>query len=217
MIKAIIFDMDGLLIDSEPIWRAVEIEAFATVGIQLTDEMFLETVGWRLDQVTEYWFKKSPWQNKSKTQLQLEIYDAMESSIRLQGQPLPGALEAIKYVQTKGLKAAVASSSPSRLIEAMVSRFSLRDSFDVLHSAENEPEGKPHPAVFLTTAQKMNVSPDECIAVEDSPPGISSAKGAGMLCLAVPDKHADLNQFMEADIVIDSLISFPRALERLLD
>lgn len=217
MTKAIIFDMDGLLIDSNPIWSSVEIAAFATVGVHLTAEMCSETMGWRLDQVIEHWFAKNPWSNKSKAQLQTEIYDAMEEAIVTRGQPLPSAIEAVKYVKSKGLKTAIASSSPTRLISAMVNRFSLHDSLDAIHSAEFEPQAKPHPAVYISTATKLGVSPEECIAVEDSPPGIASAKSAGMMCLAVPDRHANLNQFIEADIVIDSLKSFPRALERLID
>jgi HAD superfamily hydrolase (TIGR01509 family) len=130
---------------------------------------------------------------------------------------MTGALEALNYVKAKGLRCAVASSSPLIQIEAMTSSLSLNDLIDVLHSAKSESEAKPHPAVYLSTAQKLSVLPEECIAVEDSPTGIASAKGAGMLCCAVPEWQADLNQFMEADIVIDSLKSFPRALERMLD
>ena len=217
MLKAVIFDMDGLLIDSEPIWRAVEIDLFATVGINLNDELCAQTAGWRLDHVIEHWYQTAPWQNKTKSALQKEIYDAMENAISTQAAPMLGALEAIKHVKAKGLKTGLASSSPFQLINAMLKRFSIETDFDALHSAQDEKLGKPDPAVYISTANKLGLAPDACLAVEDSAAGVQSAKGAGMLVCAVPDRQADLTQFMEADLIIDSLKSFPRSLERIID
>lgn len=187
---AAIFDMDGLLIDSEPIWRRVEKALFKEVGVNLTEEDCNSTTGLRLDEVISHWHKKFPWDSKPVAALHEEIIDAMARAIRDEAELMPGAVEAIELFRIKGLKTAVCSSSPYKLIEAMVEKFDLSAKLDAVHSAQYEPRGKPDPAAYLSAAKKLATPPAQCIALEDSIPGLMSAKSAGMRCILVaPEGH----------------------------
>lgn len=182
---AAIFDMDGLLIDSEPIWRRVEKELFKGVGLALTEEDCRSTTGLRLDEVIEHWYKKSPWTVKTQSMLHGEIIDAMAEAITREAVLMPGASDALDLARAKGLKTAVCSSSPYKLIEAMTHKFNLIGKLDAVHSAQEEVRGKPDPAAYLSAAKKLTIAPTQCLALEDSKPGLIAAKSAGMKCILV--------------------------------
>jgi sugar-phosphatase len=157
--QAALFDLDGLLVDSEPLWREVELRVFGRLGVPLTTEMCLETRGMVLDEVTEYWFGRYPWAGPSPAVVATEIIDAMVDLVRTDLVLKPGAGRALADCRARGLALAIASSSPRRLIEAVVERLALTSWFAVLHSAQEEDTGKPDPAVFLSTARLLGVAP----------------------------------------------------------
>ncbi|MBZ0113851.1 MAG: hexitol phosphatase HxpB [Thermoanaerobaculia bacterium] len=204
-----IFDLDGLLIDSEPLWRQAEIATFAEVGIHLTEAQCEETMGLRSDAVIEFWYTRQPWQGPSRGEVQSKLTEAVRKLILRQGEPLPGALAAIEHVRGAGLAVAIASSSPPVLIDAAVTRLGLSDAFDAICSAADEEFGKPDPAVYLTAARRLGLDPKTCVAFEDSTPGIEAARRAGMFVVAVPaasdfgDPRFDL-----ADYKLRSLTEF---------
>lgn len=203
MIEAVIFDMDGLLIDSEPFWKVVEIEVFKTVGIDLTVEMCLETVGLRIDEVVTYWHEKQPWENISKQAIEDSIVNKMIERITNEGEALPGVYSVIEFFWNKKIPMAIASSSYLRLIEAVVKRLKLKGFFEVIYSAEFEEYGKPNPATFITTAKKLGVSPTKCLVFEDSLNGVLAGKAARMITVAVPDYENP--KFIIADKILNSL------------
>ncbi|MBE9211820.1 hexitol phosphatase HxpB [Plectonema cf. radiosum LEGE 06105] len=206
MIEAVIFDMDGLLIDSEPLWQQAEIAIFKQVEIILIPSMCLQTKGLRIDEVVEYWYKKYPWDNLSKLQVEEAIVNKLIELIHLQGKALAGVKEAINYVKTKDVKIALASSSSSKIINAALEKLNIADNFEIIYSAESEFLGKPHPGVYLTTADKLGVSPQNCLALEDSLNGVLAAKAAQMKCIAIPEMSEFHNpKFAIADIVLESL------------
>jgi sugar-phosphatase len=205
-IEAIIFDMDGLLIDSEPLWRKSEIKVFETVGLQLTDADCALTTGYRFDEVVKYWYAKHPWGGKSLSQIENEVLDEMELGISTNIEPIKGAIEIIKLAKAKGYKTAIASSSAIRLINACVKRLGVEDSLDILHSAEFCEYGKPHPQIFIDTAKLLGVSPYHCVVLEDSLNGVLAAKSAKMCCIAIPDQENKNNtKFVIANIVCKDL------------
>ena len=203
MIQAIIFDMDGLLINSEPFWKAVEIEVFKKVGIELTVEKCLDTVGLRIDEVVTYWHDRQPWDNISKEAIATEIVDKMIEHITNEGEPLPGVYDVIEFFWNKKIPMAIASSSYLRIIEAVVKRLKLKGFFDVIYSAEFEKYGKPNPGTFITTAQKLNVEPTNCLVFEDSFNGVLAGKSARMITVAVPEFENP--KFIIADKILNSL------------
>jgi HAD superfamily hydrolase (TIGR01509 family) len=208
-IRAVIFDMDGLLIDSEPIWRRTEIAVFGRLGLHLTEEQCLETMGVRVPDVVRLWYSRHPWTGPSVDEVTDEIVNGVIDYVRAHGEPQPGVDVAIATVRAAGLPAAIASSSSLPLIEAVVDRLGLRDDVAALCSGEDEAEGKPHPAVYLAAASALGVSPETCVALEDSPNGVLSAKAAGMYCVTVPDPYlADDPRMARADMILHSLAEF---------
>jgi mannitol-1-/sugar-/sorbitol-6-/2-deoxyglucose-6-phosphatase len=220
-IEAAIFDMDGLLVDSEPIWHDVEIDVFGRHGVALTVERCLETKGMFLGDAVAHWYTRYPWGGASRDEVAAEIEGAMVARLEVAVEFKPGAPEALDFCQGRGAALALASSSPRRLIDAVVHHLDLAARFAVVHSAEDEPLGKPDPAIFLTTARLLGVAPHACVVFEDSAAGVLAAKGAGMACVAVPEADPTaasqlpgaggggetLTEVLRrADVVLDSLL-----------
>ena len=206
-IEAVVFDMDGVLVDSEPIWRAVERQVFAGVGIDVTEEDLLETMGVRVRDVVARWHRRKPWDQPSREEVARSIVDRVADAIEREGALNRQAIRAIDYVEGLGLRLALASSSPERLIRSVLSLGGLEDRFEVVLSAEDEERGKPDPAVYLSAARDLAVLPERCLAVEDSINGVRSAKAAGMVCVAVPVSGVT-DGFEGADLVLGSIAEF---------
>lgn len=209
MIKAVIFDMDGLLIDSEPLWQEAEIETFTKVGVPLTKEMAKETMGLRVDEVVEHWFSRYPWKEPPKKKIEDKVAARVIELVKEKGAARKGVREIFELFANKNITTAIASSSQTEIINAVLEKILIRKYVKVIHSAENEPYGKPHPGVYITTAKRLNINPEYCLAFEDSPNGVLAAKAAKMKCVAVPDNSVKENKiFSIADIIIDSLEDF---------
>ena len=196
--------MDGVLVDSEPIWREVEREVFGGLGIEVADEDLFETMGVRVADVVERWHRRSPWDEPSREEVARSIVDGVVDAIERRGAVNRAAIRAIDYVEGLGLRLALASSSPMRLIRSVLSLGGLADRFEAVLSAEDEERGKPDPAVYLSAARELGVLPERCLAVEDSINGVRSAKAAGMVCVAVPVSGVS-DGFEGADLVLGSI------------
>ncbi len=205
-IAACVFDMDGVLIDTEPIWRDTEHDVFARVGIELSDAQLRETWGMRLEEVVDYRYRIRPWHGIRPRAVQRAIARAMVDHVRAHGVPMPGALEAIETARTLGLRIAIASSSSRELIDAVVDRLGIAEIVDAVCTADDEAKGKPDPAVYLSAARALDVVPTACVAVEDSPIGVSAAIAAGMRCIGVRSEGALAGDISHAHVVIDSLV-----------
>lgn len=198
--------MDGLLIDSEPLWRRAEIACFEKVGIALTEDDCRKTMGYRLNEVVDYWYAQQPWDNYSKQKLEEDILNSVTDLIRNEGKPMPGVQDALTLFENQGYSLALASSSAMVLIKAVLEKLELKHRFKVVRSAQHEIFGKPHPQVFIATAEQLNVAPENCIVLEDSFHGIIAGKAAKMKVIAVPDS-SEVNhpKFGAADLIVNSL------------
>jgi mannitol-1-/sugar-/sorbitol-6-/2-deoxyglucose-6-phosphatase len=204
--QAVIFDMDGVIIDSEHLWQAAEKIVFARIGITLTTAMCCETIGLRMDQVIRYWYDRQPWDSKSAAQVEAELFTEVQALILAEGAAMPGLYEILGEIHKSNLKVAIASSSPRKLIESVVIKLELSDYFESIYSGFDVPHGKPDPAVYLAAADGLGVTPTNCVAIEDSLAGIQSAKGAGIRVIAVPESgFYDNPKFDIADMKIKSL------------
>lgn len=209
MIKAVLFDMDGLLIDSEPIWREAEKEIFSKVNITLTDEMCFKTVGLRIDEVVDFWHEQFPWESISKLEIKNQIIHKVIELITLKGKALPGVYETIKLFNEKKIPMAIASASSLSIIETVVHQLNISEYLSFVHSAELEEYGKPNPAVYLSAAKKLQLPSHQCLVFEDSFNGVIAAKAARMKVIAVPeDIHRGENKFFAADLILQSLNDF---------
>lgn len=206
MIRAVIFDMDGLLVDSEPLWVRAEIAVFGGVGVTLTEEDCARTKGLRSDDVVAFWHARSPWDSPALHEVQTKLCASVADLVRAEGKALPGVAHAIALARENGRKIALASSSPAIVIRATLERLGLVDAFEVVQSAETEKLGKPHPGIFLTTAERLGVAPTECLVLEDSLTGVIAAKAARTTCIAVPCDFPEHDpRFVVADAILGSL------------
>jgi sugar-phosphatase len=207
--EAVIFDMDGVLIDSEPVWKIAMEEVFASVNCNLTRKDFEKTVGLRLDEVIHYWYKHAPWENASPEEVLQQIIDKMVFYLSRDGQALEGVKETLLFLKQKGKKIGLATSSYEVLIETVLEKLEINSYFQVTHSAEREDFGKPHPAVYLTCAQKLGAHPLKCLVIEDSINGVISGKAARMTVVCIPEKTHNPNpKLILADYTFCSMTDF---------
>ncbi len=208
MLTAAIFDMDGLLTESESRWRIAEREACAQLGLPLTDVDFDATMGVRMRQVAQIWFDRHPWDGPSPDEVADQVIDRV-IELCAGALPLPGVIETLDACAAAGLRIGLCSSSDQRMIDAILDALGLTDRFEITHSAEDDTYGKPHPEPYLVTAGLLGVDPHTCVVFEDSVTGCVAAKAASMKLVAVPDP-ADRGsaRFGFADVVLDSLADF---------
>lgn len=195
--KAIIFDMDGLLVDSEPVWAEAESGVLASYGKIHTEDKRQQLIGLRID---EFIAKMRDLYEipASVESLHDDVLERMLAFIPTRVKAHSGAGELLQYVSTTGLPVAIASSSPSVIIEAIVKNQGWLDLIPIRCSAQWVARGKPAPDVYLKAAEEIGVSPTDCLALEDSPNGARAAVAAGMTCFAVPDpSHSSADSFAE--------------------
>jgi mannitol-1-/sugar-/sorbitol-6-/2-deoxyglucose-6-phosphatase len=213
-IDAVIFDMDGVLIDSEPLWKIAMEEVFASVGCELTREDFQKTVGLRIDEVIEFWHKEAGWENASPKEVEQAIVNRMIELIQENGDPLPGVLDTTEYLKGVDVKVGLATSSYNILIETVLDAIGIRERFEVVHSAENEEYGKPHPAVYMTVAKELGVAAERCLVIEDSLNGIISGRAAKMKVVCIPEKtHHPEPKLSVADYIFEDMSLFLEAIK----
>ena len=217
-IAAVVFDLDGLLIDSEPLWRQAEIEVFGSVGLHLSETDVRHTMGLRIDDAVRYWWDRFPWSGMSLVEMEAVITSRVAELVRVSATPMPGALEAVALCRRLSLPVAVCSGSRAVVIEAALRSLGIESEVSVWHSAEWEPLGKPHPGSYLSTAAKLGVDPVACLALEDSFNGALSAKAARMRVIAVPEAETlDSPRWGFCDRKLNSLLGFDEALIRSLE
>jgi HAD superfamily hydrolase (TIGR01509 family) len=206
-IKAVIFDMDGVIIDSEPLWRRAMIQSFVEIGIPFTDEHCRITTGLRFKEVAEFWFKKHKTTHISVDDFDELVINRLCQLIKEEGKPMTGVIESISFFKAKGLKIGIGTSSNTKLMNTVVDKLNIREHFDSLCSAEHMLYGKPHPEVFLTCAKELNINPIHCLVIEDSANGIIAGKAAQMKVVAIPEEINKNNpKFAIADYNIESLL-----------
>lgn len=184
-----IFDMDGLLVDSEPWWKVAEKEVFGSIGLQLDDELLRQVMGFRLNEVVAHWYRYQAWEGATFEEVEHRIIDVMKRLLNEHAVALPGVLDVLDFAKTHSIPMALASSSNMSLIETVVDKLQIRSYFQWLCSAETERFGKPHPDIFIHTAQKAGFDTSHCIVFEDSINGVIAAKAARMTCIAIPEKE----------------------------
>ncbi|HEY9178890.1 MAG TPA: hexitol phosphatase HxpB [Flavipsychrobacter sp.] len=217
MINTVLFDMDGLLLDTEPLWGECMLRIAGTHKIPITADKFKETTGLRIYEVTDYWAYKYPWQGSTSQQVADEILDDIIYCSKERGKVLPGVVQSLELLKTNNYKVGLASSSPMRMIDELVTHFGLKDYFDVITSADAVELGKPHPAVFLHAARELGANPLQSVVLEDSLNGLLAGKAARMKVIIVPDVlHYHKPEFVLADAKLTSMEEFDLELLKVL-
>ncbi|MGE4801221.1 hexitol phosphatase HxpB [Yersinia hibernica] len=206
-IKAAIFDMDGLLIDSEPLWLQAELDIFTSLGLDTTSRDTLpDTLGLRIDLVVKMWYQAMPWQGPSQAEVcKLIIARAIEL-VEEKRPVLPGVEYALNLCRQQGLKIGLASASPLHMQKRVLALLGIETYFDRLVSAEYLPYSKPHPEVYLNAASDLGVDPLQCVTLEDSVNGMIATKAARMRSIVIPsEEYRSDPRWALADIQLASL------------
>jgi sugar-phosphatase len=205
-IQAVIFDMDGVLIDSEPLWRIAMIQGFSDIGIKFTDKDCRETTGMRFKEVIEHWFTHHSITHSTPTQLHDAVYAHLIDLIHTKGAPMFGTFELLEFFKAKQFPIGLATSSSHILVDAVLYKTQIKPYFHSITSAEFLQYGKPHPEVFLKCAEDLKIHPKNCLVIEDSVNGVKAGKAAGMTVIAIPDmEHKDDDRFEIADYRLNNL------------
>jgi HAD superfamily hydrolase (TIGR01509 family) len=205
-LTAVIFDMDGVIIDSEPLWRRAMIRAFNAAGMPFTEADCRKTMGIRINEVVQYWLDLRGMRNIRPAELEEQIVSVLLDLIEQEGRLIPGIAEIMQLCSEKHIKMGLATSSSNRLMLAILKKLALEQAFQSAVSAETMTYGKPHPEVFLVCAGQLNVPPARCLVIEDSLNGVIAAKAAQMKVVAVPEPgHQHKEKFIVADHVLTDM------------
>jgi sugar-phosphatase len=205
-VDTVIYDMDGLLIDSEPLWHLAAKEVLEGMGIPMDEEAYATTIGLRTREFLDHWFRLYQVDHALAPQTEDRITQRVIDLVRSQGALMPGVEASLALFRSHGFRVGLATSSPLELVEAMLDRTGLHGAFDQLCSAALLPFGKPHPQVYLDCAEALGSTPIHCFCLEDSFNGMIAAKAARMKCIVVPEPSVyQQDRWHAADIKLPSL------------
>jgi HAD superfamily hydrolase (TIGR01509 family) len=210
--RAVVFDMDGLLLETEDLWHAAESELFRRHGVDFTREDQLSLIGTGAEVSSRYYAERLGMPIERGPELFEEMIRLMHEQVRRQVDARPGARELVADLRRLGVPLAIASNSPRYLVDDALATAGLADAFDVIVTADDVERPKPEPDIYRLACERLGVPPADAVALEDSASGVAAAKAAGLDCIAVP-------MFTETDVaaadrVVDSL---ERLLERSRD
>ena len=208
-LNTVIFDMDGLLIDSEPLWNEAAVDVFKIFGATLTHDLCNTTTGLRTREFITWWFNYFKIETIDAKIAETLIFTSILQKVEANPIIMPGVHHIINFFHEKGFKIGIATSSPQSLINLVVKLTGIAPYINATSSAEDLPYGKPHPQVYLDCAEKLQVNPTDCLCFEDSFNGMISAKAARMKCVVVP--HGSVHKedkWGAADLKLTSLQNF---------
>ena len=201
--------MDGLLIDSEPLWTQAATEVFEYYGKKLSPADFASTTGLRTSEFVSWWLRDYKFDNTELEKAAANIVELVIKKIRLQGKAMPGLEYIFDFFYSRGYKIGLATSSPMSVTDTVTKMLGIDNYLQAKTSAEKMEYGKPHPQVYLDCAKALKSSPLECICFEDSVNGMIAAKAARMKCVVVPIYSQQKDEkWSIADLKISSLKNF---------
>ena len=202
--RAVIFDMDGLLLDTETLWHEAEVELFRRHGDEFTWDDKMAVIGTSFEFTSRYFADRLRRPHEEGAALVDEMVSLMHDRVRRQVDARPGALELVAGIRAlDGVHLGLASNSPRFLVDDALATAGLVDAFETIVTSSDVVHAKPAPDIYLRACQDLGVDPSEALALEDSASGVAAAKAAGLTCIAVP-------QFAETDVsaadrIVDSL------------
>ncbi len=206
MLKAILFDLDGLMVDSEPhsiaAWQAVLAKRNVTLDQPTLARMF----GLRLSETAQLLIDLFHLQDQP-ADLGHEKNEYQITHLDSHVKPMPGLIDLLAEIDRRGLGKAIASSGLRRYVEAVLQTTHLADRFSVVITDDDVTNGKPAPDVFLVAARALHVEPQHCLVLEDAPTGVQAARAAGMTCAAIPNDQTRMLDLSAADYILPSLFA----------
>jgi HAD superfamily hydrolase (TIGR01509 family) len=211
--RAVVFDMDGLMFNTEDVYTAVGTELLRRRGCEFTAELKHEMMGLQAEPsfgiMIRYCNLSETWQ-----QFAIESNRLFKELVGERFAPMPGLIELLDALQRAKMPLAIATSSALELVDVCLAPFRMRERFQFVLTAEDITQSKPHPEIYLTAARRLGVPPAEMMVLEDSQNGCMAAASAGAFTVAVPGQHSREHDFSRASLVVDSLAD-PRLYETL--
>ncbi len=208
-LNTVIFDMDGLLIDSEPLWEEAAEEVFRLYGFGVTRDQYILTTGLRTKEFVQWWFRHFKIAEVEMEPAERKIIEIVMEKVSAKGKVMAGVDHVIDFFRKREFKIGLASSSPMELIDMVVDKMGIRPYLHAIASAQDLPYGKPHPQVYINCAEALGVDPVSCVCFEDSFNGMIAAKAAKMKCVVVPHHSQQKNEcWGAADLKLSSLQNF---------
>ena len=206
---AVIFDIDGLLINSEPLWNKAANEIFRQYGISLTEAQYATTTGLRSKEFVAHWLHEYKIPSTEYARAEQRVIDQAMLYIDQEATLMPGVEHIFQFFLQRDFKLGLATSSPTQLIEWVKDKLGIRSFIQASCSAQHLAFAKPHPQVYLDCAASLHVAPISCICFEDSFYGMLAAKSARMTCVVVPTADAlKQEHWAAADLKLSSLQNF---------
>jgi len=207
MIKAIIYDMDDLMVNSDPLHALAWEELLADFNHKFSDlpeELRSKFIGRRVIDICKEIIHTLDLDANLEEFYEKRIAIFLEL-VRNELKAMPGLVESLKLFKAGGFKIALASSGAKQYIKLVLDRFEIKDYFDVIVSGDDVNIGKPHPETYTVACKKLGFNPEECLVLEDAKNGIESAKVAGCKCVAIINPHTPSQDHSQADLILDSL------------
>lgn len=203
MKKLIIFDLDGVLLDSEPLYMAMNQGFFAELGVEISDAEYQTFIGIAADKMWGYIKEKGnlpqPVQKLKELEKELKFNTLSEAAL----EPTPGVTDFLKYLKQQGYTLAIASSGLRKNITLILEKLRLAAFFDLVVSGDEVINGKPAPDIFLKVANHFRLAPEQCVVIEDSTNGVLAAKRANMHCLGFRNLNSGNQDLSRADRIFD--------------
>ncbi|HAA22352.1 MAG TPA: hypothetical protein DCP28_27625, partial [Cytophagales bacterium] len=170
--QAVLFDMDGTLIDSEPFWAEGELAVFGELGVTIDPELAKTTAGMTTEAVTDFWYQRQPWEGVSPGEVGERVIRYVGEKIKAEGKPIPGTHATLEFFRQQRLPIGLATISPGWLIPLVLERLEITQYFQTLVSVDDVEFGKPNPAIYRLAASRLGVPPEKCLVFEDSATGL---------------------------------------------
>ncbi|WP_129022354.1 HAD family hydrolase [Edaphocola flava] len=190
-IESVIFDMDGVIIDSMHFWQQAEEAIFGSLGITLSPELCARTAAMTTTEVTRFWYEHTPWTGPTLDEVAAEVIRYVGELIHTKGEAIEGIQHTVQQLHARGYRLGLATNAPTQLIPIVLNKLELAAYFSYCASGEDEEQGKPHPAIYLKVARELSTAPQKCLVFEDSFFGATAPKRAGMRVIALQPEPAD--------------------------